>query len=260
MAVPAWFNKVSSARKSASNSDWSMASASYSALRSRVTACGTDAATCVFSPVPCSSAAAHSWAREDAVINRIMICLLAVLGHTSSVPYRCGLLRIPITTAGRSDRRAVFLQFAIQRGFPDAETARGLQFVSLQQFNGVQDGLLLNLVKRGDCLRVGAHGVRFRERLEVPQPRRQVSDVDGGKRTGRAGALHAVLEFAHIARPVVGEHHPQGVISQRVQGLGGGVDPLQHVANEQRNVLFALTQGRDAQGKHVEAEVEVAAE
>src|ERR1035438_5182656 len=157
-------------------------------------------------------------------------------------------------------RRAVFLQFAIQRGLADAQTARGFQLVPLQHFDGVQDGLLLQLGDGSDGLRIGNRGGWLGLRLESAQRGRQIGNVNGGKRAGRAGALYAIFQLAHVARPIVVKDQTQSIVPHAVLHLGGTVDALQDVADQQWNVLLAFAQGRDAQGKHVQTEVEVAAE
>src|SRR5258708_1106004 len=80
-------------------------------------------------------------------------------------------------------------------------------------------------------------------------------------RGGKGRALEGVLQLPDGARPEVLHHD--------IHGLGGnGLDPAAHapgdllreMADESGNVLAALAQGGQHDGKHVEAVIEVVAE
>lgn len=75
--------------------------------------------------------------------------------------------------------------------------------------------------------------------------------MDSRERTGSAGALDAILQFANVARPIVVQHEAQGVVPQRVLALVGFVDAFKNVADQQRNVLFAIPQRGYTEGKHI---------
>src|SRR5208282_2291659 len=73
--------------------------------------------------------------------------------------------------------------------------------------------------------------------------------------------LDKVLQFADVARPVPGRkplHHGYGNRFDALLHLLGAL--LYKVADQQRNILPAISKGRDADGKHVQAVIEIVAE
>ena len=78
---------------------------------------------------------------------------------------------------------------------------------------------------------------------------------------GHHGALHGVLQFAHVARPVVVHQHLEGAFGDLAASLAQLVrKPLHEVARQQRNVLAPLAQRRDADLDHVQPVKQVVAE
>ncbi len=72
------------------------------------------------------------------------------------------------------------------------------------------------------------------------------------------GALHAVFQFAHIARPIVVHQGFHGSVGDMQLGAGGVA--LAEPVHEHGNIAAALAQGGDVHRDDVEAEVKIFAE
>src|SRR5271167_2173360 len=88
--------------------------------------------------------------------------------------------RLSPFVARHSVRRAVCFQFPIQRGLANAELACRLQLVALQHLDGMQDGLLLQLVQGSNDVGMRIAVCWLGMCLEVSQRSRQIGDSDGG--------------------------------------------------------------------------------
>ena len=90
---------------------------------------------------------------------------------------------------------------------------------------------------------------------------RQVIGADGRPGAEHAGPLDHVFEFAHVARPAVLEQQLPGLVGQAVDGLAHlGGNAGDEVVGEQEDVVAALTQGRQDDVDHPQAEIQVLAE
>ena len=75
------------------------------------------------------------------------------------------------------------------------------------------------------------------------------------------GALEDVLELADVAGPGVGVQGSGGVVGQGAVWLAVAVgEALQEALGEEEDVAFTLTEGRELDGEHRQAVVEVFAE
>src|SRR5215469_156968 len=118
-------------------------------------------------------------------------------------------------------------------------------------FGGAETGILrLGSLGRFGGLLVFFHGLQFRER-----------DMEYRAAAEDHGALQQVLKLANIARPLPA--------LQRFHGLVGNLlDLLAHatgmrgdkMAHQHRNVFDTIAEGRRANGKHLQAVIEVGAE
>ena len=72
--------------------------------------------------------------------------------------------------------------------------------------------------------------------------------------------LDLVLQLPDVPRPGVGRQAPEGPVGEALAPPAGGGVALEEVVHQDRQVLEALAQGRQAQGDDVEAVVEVLAE
>ena len=89
----------------------------------------------------------------------------------------------------------------------------------------------------------------------------QVADVEHVAFAERAGALDGVLEFAHVAGPVVTAEDFDRLARDLEWRVGPRAElALQEVRNDQRDVVGALAQGRQVDRNDVETIVEVRAE
>ncbi len=73
-------------------------------------------------------------------------------------------------------------------------------------------------------------------------------------------ALHAVLQLAHVAGPLAVEEHLQGLGAHLHAALVLPVEAGEEEIHQEGDVLAPLPQGRQEDGHHVDAEVEVGAE
>ena len=139
----------------------------------------------------------------------------------------------------------------IERRLGDPQGARGAGLVPARPFHGLNDHLLLDLGQR--LPRVGPAGASqaapFSDLL-AQVPRREPVGPQGRQ------PARLVLELAHVPRP--------GVARQQLHRLARDVElappaalGLEEVAQEGRNVLGSLAQGRHVEAQDVEAVVEV---
>ena len=110
--------------------------------------------------------------------------------------------------------------------------------------------------------RRGAFGDKRRAARDVGLERgRQVVGVDGDVGRGEAGVLDAVLEFAHVAWPVVAHEHVYGGRAESRDVLAVlEVHLFDKVVGEQKDVGLSLRKVGQVYLEYVEAVVEVFAE
>src|SRR6185295_16110755 len=139
--------------------------------------------------------------------------------------------------------QTVALELAIQRRGPDPELFGGLRLVPSVQVQRPDDVLLLDLVER-------SHRAADRDRLHggLADLLWQILELDAAAARQRNGALHGLLQLAHVAGPAVAHEligrargqardlalHPQGSLRQ------------QHPA-ERQEIVGALAQRRNVQ-------------
>src|SRR5579883_889609 len=123
----------------------------------------------------------------------------------------------------------VAFQLAVEGGAADPQHLARQHLVSFYLFEDALDGVAF------DVLEVGGHG-----------------QVDGG------GPRDAVLQFAHVAGPVVLEQRLHGGAGHLHRASGGAA--LQEPVRQHGDVGAALAQGGHVQGHDVEPEIEVLAE
>ena len=104
----------------------------------------------------------------------------------------------------------------------------------------------------------GQLGNRDRWRRGLRDLGRQVVDLDFALDAEDNESLYQVLEFAHVARPVVAAEQLHGLGAEAAHlTLLVGVGHLQEVVDQQRNVVPAVSEGRDLDRDHVESVVEI---
>src|SRR5271154_1620308 len=149
----------------------------------------------------------------------------------------------------------VLLELAVERGFSDAEHAGGGEFVTGGFAQGAQDGAALELLEGQELV---FFGDAFPGR--ILQVRGQIPDEHDGAGTEGHGAFDGVFEFAHVARPVVGDEAPHGVLGDGAWGPLGVGKFFEKRGDEQRNVVLAVAQRREFNLHDVEAKVEILTE
>src|SRR6266446_7583235 len=104
----------------------------------------------------------------------------------------------------RASAPAVSLELAAERFAVEAKHLRGDRLVTLDRLHHVEDVTALGLLQRHEHRRiVGSY--RDARSMSAPQLVGQVVEGDPLGAGKCDGALHAVLEFPYIARPVVGQ-------------------------------------------------------
>src|SRR6185437_13681156 len=113
----------------------------------------------------------------------------------------------------------VFLQLALERRLSDAEKLSGHSLVPVGRAPGFNDCIALLPGQRDDfpcwtSINLALRCPRFAQSCEskVLQMPGQVSKLNFAARRHGHAVLDCVLEFAHIARPVVLGHHAEGII------------------------------------------------
>ena len=157
---------------------------------------------------------------------------------------------------------SILLQFIVQRLEADAEDFGGAGFVVARRFQGFDDELALGLVHGGAHADVDAIGVADEAaRPTVSEARRQMARLDDRGVADDDGALQAVAQLAHVARP--GE-----LIKQAQHGVADGahaalvlvVHGLDEGLGEGGNVFLVVAQGGHVDVEDVEAVVEIVAQ
>ena len=153
-------------------------------------------------------------------------------------------------------RAGVLVELVLDLARADPEDGGGLGGGALARLQGAQDGEALQVVDGGP----GDGGDGGARRLGVDRGR-EVARLDAGAVAEHHGALHRVLQLAHVAGPAVGGEGAQGVVGEGVDALA----VLLGVAAEEEegqlgDVADALAERGDLQGDHVEAVVEILAE
>src|SRR4051812_28408359 len=151
----------------------------------------------------------------------------------------------------------VLLHLAVERRPIEAENLCRFLFVPIRALQCLQDRHLLDLGERP----VRRNYKISRRRGLLTNRFGQVGDGDLAPFGDQHGALDRVLELAHVAGPAVAD---QQVIHRRRQRLDVLLVALpelvEEIVAEQRDVLGALAQRRDAQRDRVDAEVEILAQ
>ena len=109
----------------------------------------------------------------------------------------------------------------------------------------------------------GLGRAELRESRPTPRCRRRGVAADGGGQIGHpdgaafaqgAGAFDGVFQFAHVAGPIVGGEHVQGLAGDLKELAGAGIDLVaQEMDGQDRDVLAALAQAGQVDGDDVEA-------
>src|SRR5271155_1420964 len=141
----------------------------------------------------------------------------------------------------------ILLEFAVERGFSDAEHAGGSQFVSARFTEGAKNGSAVQLFH-------GAQFILVRNAFAawIVQVRGQVSHVNDWAGAHRYGAFDGVFQFAHVARPVVSDQAAHGVIgngSRRAVRIG---EFFEERNDHELNIAFALAQRGELDLHHVQ--------
>src|SRR5258708_6073173 len=91
--------------------------------------------------------------------------------------------------------------------------------------------------------------------------RRQVVRLDARLRANNDQALDEVAKLADIARPRVPQQNLHGGIGELARSLAiRGAELVQEIPGQDRNVLFAVAQGRHEEGNYVQPVKEILAE
>src|SRR5579864_258871 len=156
---------------------------------------------------------------------------------------RCLMRNLRPRSAARPKfSQAILLELAVESGFADAQHARCFELVSLDLLQGVENGPPFHVGEWDDRLTSPAErGGRVTR--SILQRGGQIGGVKDGARAHGAGPLKAVLHLAHVAWPVVLQHEPQSLIAQRAASSGHVRQPLEKMADQQRDVLLALPKG-----------------
>src|SRR5579872_7472949 len=92
-----------------------------------------------------------------------------------------------------------------------------------------------------------AIAIRSLRKRQVRDLSRQVRDVNEWPTGERVAAFEAVLQFANIPGPIVGEHSLQGIVAQHLLLTGSSRHAFQKMTDQQRDVLPSFPQSRNTQ-------------
>src|SRR3984957_2748321 len=135
----------------------------------------------------------------------------------------------------------------------EAEDFGGAAYVAVVFVELFQDEIALvgiaGLVQRGEVGLGGAAGS-----VAIDQRRQVLALEGGGGGIHDDDALDHVAQLAYVARPGIAHEHIDGFVGD-FAGLAsvGGCEFLEKIAGEERDIFFALAQGRDEKRNHVEA-------
>src|SRR5213079_1385559 len=116
------------------------------------------------------------------------------------------------------------------------------------------------LLERHLVVVVAVAAVAVRHLLADPAVAGQVDLADDGPARAQDGALDHVAELAHVARPRVAHELRERLVGDPVDALlARHLAVAQELADQERDILDALAQRRDAYRHHVDAVVEVLA-
>src|SRR6266853_4207534 len=157
----------------------------------------------------------------------------------------------------------VALQFAIEGSATDAEHPAGQSLVALDLRKDALDGGALDIFQVSGTKVGGAAGEsrgieRFGLDFRARDRRRQIVDFDDALIAESDGPLQTIFQFADIAGPVIGQHGLHGIAGDL--DTASGSEAFKEERRQNGNVRTALTQGRQRNGDHVEAEIEILAE
>ena len=151
---------------------------------------------------------------------------------------------------GRSSERwkSGITQKAVQGGTSDTQKSCRLGLIPAALIHGGLNGIPIQLASGS------RHGAGC---VAAPELHGQILGLDHSALGFHQGKMDGILQFPNISGPGVIHQHGQRILGKAPGMLSFLCGPIEEMRNQKREIVFPLTQGRQANGYHVQPIIEI---